>query len=205
MAILLTKGSRGELVKRVQGALNLIQDGIYGSITMEAVKAFQKANNLKADGVVGDETWNAIFKVKASLKVSSRYINKIIVHCTATPEGRKETVDSIRLMHKTQGWSDIGYHYVVYLDGSIHNGRDVNIVGAHCVGHNTNSIGVAYVGGVDKKMKAKDTRTDEQKKALVKMLKDLKRIYPKAKIYGHRDFSNKACPSFDAKEEYKNL
>lgn len=205
MAIYITKGSKGELVKKIQGALHLIEDGIYGSITEEAVKAFQKANNLKADGIVGDKTWELMFKNE--LKSSKRYIKHIIVHCTATPEGRAETVDSIRNMHKKNGWADIGYHYVVYLDGSVHNGRNVDLVGAHCVGYNANSIGVVYVGGVDKKMKAKDTRTDEQKKALVKLLKDLRRIYPKAKIVSHCDLdkSGKECPSFDATKEYKDI
>lgn len=207
MAVTLTKGSRGELVKRLQKALHLIDDGVFGSITEDAVKAFQNANGLKADGIVGEKTWDVLFKNETALKVSRRNINKIIVHCTATPEGRMETVDSIRRMHKANGWADIGYHYVVYLDGSIHEGRSANLVGAHCEGYNANSIGVVYVGGVDKRMKEKDTRTDAQKDALIKLLKDLRRIYPKAKIYGHRDLDKKgkACPSFDAKDEYKNI
>jgi N-acetylmuramoyl-L-alanine amidase len=96
-----------------------------------------------------------------------RKINKIILHCTATPEGRHTTVEDIRRWHKAQGWSDIGYHYVVYLDGSVHEGRPVDIVGAHTKGHNTGSISVVYVGGIDKmNLKPKDTRTEEQKEAL---------------------------------------
>lgn len=199
------KGSRSELVKRLQAALNLIQDGVFGSITEEAVKAFQKANNLKADGIVGEKTWDAIAGNETTLKASRRFINKIIVHCTATPEGRVETVQSVRNMHLKEGWSDIGYHYLIGLNGERWNGRDVNLVGAHCKGYNANSIGVCYVGGVDKNLKPKDTRTDKQKTALLKLLKELRRLYPQAKIYGHRDFSTKDCPSFDAKEEYKNV
>lgn len=199
------KGSRGELVKRLQAALNLIQDGVFGSITEEAVKAFQKANGLKVDGVVGDKTWSAIVANETTLQVSRRLINKIIVHCTATPEGRTETVASIRNMHLAEGWADIGYHYLIGLNGERWYGRNVNLVGAHCKGYNANSIGVCYVGGVDKNIKPKDTRTDKQKTALLKLLKELRRLYPKAKIYGHRDFSTKYCPSFDAKEEYKNI
>ena len=213
MAIVLNKGSRGELVKRLQAALHLAQDGIFGYITEEAVKAFQKANGLKPDGIVGEKTWAAIMGKEQFLKVSRRFINKIIVHCTATPEGQPRTVAQIRLDHMNNNhWADIGYHYVVYLDGSVHNGRDVDLVGAHCEGQNANSIGVVYVGGLENKpgtpynkLKAKDTRTKEQKAALLKLLKDLRRIYPKAKIYGHRDFSSKECPSFNAKEEYKNI
>ena len=207
MAILLTKGSRGELVKRLQAALNLMQDGIFGSITEEAVKAFQKAHGLVPDGIVGEKTWAIIIPNESSLQVSRRTINRIIVHCTATPEGRVETVESIRRMHKAKGWADIGYHYLIGLNGERWNGRNVNLVGAHCEGYNANSIGVCYVGGCDKNMKAKDTRTDKQKAALIALLKDLRKLYPKAKIVSHRDLDRKgkACPSFDATNEYKNI
>ena len=207
MAILLTKGSRGELVKRLQAALNLAQDGIFGAITEEAVKAFQKAHGLVPDGIVGEKTWAIIVPNESSLRVSRRTINSIIVHCTATPEGRVETVESIRRMHKAKGWADIGYHYLIGLNGERWNGRNVNLVGAHCEGYNTNSIGVCYVGGCDKNMKAKDTRTDKQKAALIALLKDLRKLYPKAKIVSHRDLDRKgkACPSFDATNEYKNI
>lgn len=210
MAIYITKGSKGELVRKIQGALHLVQDGIFGSVTEEAVKAFQKANNLKVDGIVGDKTWNLLFRDE--LRKSKRKIKYIIVHCTGTPEGRHVTVDDIRRWHtepkpKGNGWSDIGYHVVVYIDGSVHNGRNVDLIGAHCEGYNANSIGVVYVGGCDKKMKPKDTRTGEQKKSLEKLLKDLRRMYPNAKIVGHCDLDKKGkkCPCFDAKEEYKNI
>lgn len=207
MAILLTKGSRGELVKRLQAALNLAQDGIFGAITEEAVKAFQKAHGIVPDGIVGEKTWAIIVPNESSLRVSRRTINRIIVHCTATPEGRVETVESIRRMHKAKGWADIGYHYLIGLNGERWNGRNVNLVGAHCEGYNANSIGVCYVGGCDKNMKAKDTRTDKQKAALIALLKDLRKLYPKAKIVSHRDLDRKgkACPSFDATNEYKNI
>lgn len=135
-----------------------------------------------------------------------RKITKIIVHCTATPEGKNYTVDTIRKWHIAKGWSDIGYHYVIYLDGSVHKGRDEKIVGAHCLGQNANSIGVCYVGGVATDGKTpKDTRTEAQKQSLIDLLKKLKAKYPKASIFGHRDFAAKACPSFDAKSEYKSL
>ena len=132
-----------------------------------------------------------------------RDIKEIIVHCSATPEGKNFTVDDIRKWHKAQGWNDIGYHYVVYLDGSIHKGRDESVIGAHCVGHNSNSIGICYIGGVATDGKTpKDTRTNAQKESLIKLLKELKTKYPKARIYGHNNFSQKACPSFDATKEY---
>ena len=140
------------------------------------------------------------------LKKSRRRINEIIVHCTATPEGRDYTVADIRQMHKAQGWVDIGYHYLIYRDGSIHEGRNVDMVGAHCQGHNAQSIGVCYVGGVARDGKTpKDTRTAAQKDALVHLLMQLVCLYPDATIRGHRDFAAKACPSFDATREYKNL
>ena len=207
MGMMLTKGSRGELVKQLQKALNLIPDGIYGNLTVEAVKAFQKANGLKQDGIVGEKTWAKLFPPTANIKPSKRNIKEIIVHCTATPEGRKETVDSIRRMHKANGWSDIGYHYLIGLDGERWTGRSVDLIGAHCEGHNSYSIGVCYVGGVDKKLQPKDTRTPKQKESLLALLKDLRKIYPKAKIYGHCDLdrNGKKCPSFDATKEYKGV
>ena len=141
-----------------------------------------------------------------TLKKSRRRINEIIVHCTATPEGRDYTVADIRQMHKAQGWGDIGYHYLIYRDGSIYEGRNVDMVGAHCQGHNAQSIGVCYVGGVARDGKTpKDTRTAAQKDALVHLLMQLVCLYPDATIRGHRDFAAKACPSFDATREYKNL
>ena len=83
-----------------------------------------------------------------------RNINEIIVHCAATPEGKDFTVADIRRWHKARGWSDIGYHYVVYRDGSVHKGRPVSKVGAHVRGRNRNTIGICYIGGV-----AKDGKT----------------------------------------------
>lgn len=204
MAIFLKKGDRGNDVKTLQHYLHLYEDGIFGPITEEAVKTFQRQKGLKVDGIVGVATWTAL--VPFIVKKSKRKITEIIVHCSATPEGKHFTVDDIRKWHKAQGWSDIGYHYVVYLDGSIHNGRDVNVVGAHCTNHNSHSIGVCYIGGVEKDGNTpKDTRTPEQKDSLLYLLKELKRLYPTAWIHGHRDFAAKACPSFDAFNEYRNL
>lgn len=135
-----------------------------------------------------------------------RQITEIIIHCADTPEGRDVRADEIRRWHKNErGWSDIGYHYVIDLDGTIEAGRDVETAGAHCTGHNAKSIGICYVGGCDAQMQPKDTRTEEQKASLLLLLKYLRQRYPKAKIYGHRDFAQKACPSFDAKNEYKEI
>ena len=136
----------------------------------------------------------------------ARKIDKIIVHCSATPEGKDYSVDTIRKWHLQRGFSDIGYHYIIYRDGSIHTGRDESVIGAHCKGHNSNSIGVCYIGGCASDGKTpKDTRTSEQRQSLLNLLKELKVKYPKASIHGHRDFANKACPSFDATKEYSSI
>lgn len=134
-----------------------------------------------------------------------RNINLIIVHCSATPEGRNVAMADIDRWHRERGFDGIGYHYVVYIDGSVHEGRPLNKVGAHCKGHNAHSIGICYVGGVDLNGKPKDTRTLAQKDALVNLLMRLKRRFPKAVIRGHRDFAAKACPSFDATKEYAGI
>ena len=136
-----------------------------------------------------------------------REINKIIVHCSATREGENFDVAEIRKWHvEGRGWSDIGYHFYIDLHGEIHKGRDIAKIGAHCKGHNRNSIGICYCGGVEADGKTpKDTRNTEQKEALLAVLRTLKAMFPNAVIHSHNDFANKACPSFDATTEYENL
>ena len=133
--------------------------------------------------------------------------NKIIVHCSATREGQNISVDTIRKWHtEGRGWSDIGYHFYIDLHGDIYKGRDVAKIGAHCKGQNRNSIGICYCGGVEVDGKTpKDTRTEEQEDSLLAVLKTLKAMYPEATIHSHSDYANKACPSFNATNEYKNL
>ena len=134
-----------------------------------------------------------------------RQITEIIIHCSATLIGKNYTVEDIDKWHKAKGWKGIGYHYVIYLDGSVHKGRPEEEIGAHCKGHNSNSIGICYIGGLDEFGEPEDTRTDKQKEALIVLLKALKAKYPATTIHGHREFAAKACPCFDAKEEYKSL
>lgn len=136
-----------------------------------------------------------------------RKITEIIVHCTATPEGRDVSVDTIRRWHVSgNGWSDIGYHYVIALDGTVNTGRPLERSGAHCAGHNARSIGVCYVGGLAADGHTpRDTRTPSQRRALLGLLRELKKKYPSAAIRGHRDYSSKACPCFDATREYQSL
>jgi len=243
------EGSRGPVVAMIQKAVGCYPDSIWGKLTTEAVKAWQRAHGLTADGIAGPRTLAAMgieavtqqgnglqvgpdsvvssYGGRAiTLKRSKRRIDYIAVHCTATPEGRDLTVEQIRKQHKAQGWADVGYHYIIYRDGTVHLGRDVDVSGAHVSGYNANSIGIAYVGGLENRpgvaysqLKAKDTRTDAQNTSLTALLMDLRKLYPKARIQGHRDFSPdknhdgvispdewvKDCPSFDAKFAYRNI
>lgn len=137
-----------------------------------------------------------------------RSIDLIVVHCSATPEGRDVTAKDIDAMHKARGFAKIGYHYFTKLDGTVEKGREESEIGAHAEGNNSRSIGVCYAGGVAKDGKTpKDTRTPAQKAALLKLLTALKAKYSKARILGHRDLPKvaKACPSFDAKTEYASI
>ena len=126
-----------------------------------------------------------------------RQITEIIIHCSATPEGRDYTVADIDRWHRARGFRQIGYHYVIYRDGSIHIGRPLNEAGAHCQGHNAHSIGICYIGGLAKDGRTpKDTRTPEQRNSLRTLLHQLWEDYLRATIHGHYEFAPKACPSF---------
>lgn len=139
-----------------------------------------------------------------------RPVNEIIVHCAATPEGRDISAATIREWHTSSplNWRDIGYHFVIRLDGTIEVGRPLNRVGAHVRGRNTGTIGVCYVGGVtnDGTQTPKDTRTSAQRASLRNLLTNLVQANPEvSRISGHRDYAAKACPSFDATTEYAGL
>lgn len=147
-----------------------------------------------------------------------RIINKIIIHATGNTVDSKITLADIRHYHITKGWRDIGYHYVVFADGRVERGRPISVAGAHCYGHNAHSIGVAYVGGIDKDGRETDTRTAAQKQALLQLITKLVKMY-RCDVYGHRDLSPdknhdgviepwefiKMCPCFDAHAEYHNI
>lgn len=139
------------------------------------------------------------------MKKFTKQISEIIVHCTATPVSRQLNVKDIATYHRQRGFEDIGYHYLIGLGGEVEKGRPSEMIGAHCLGHNDRSIGVAYVGGLDAAGNPADTRTEAQKRSLLELLVKLKLKYPLAKIHGHRDFAAKACPCFDAAKEYSKL
>ena len=130
-----------------------------------------------------------------------RNITEIIIHCSATPEGREVSVKEIDGWHRQRGFRGIGYHYVVTLDGTVHAGRPLQEAGAHCRGHNKNSIGVCYIGGCDTRMRPKDTRTSVQRTALRQLVSELRARYPTATVHGHREYAAKACPCFDVGSE----
>jgi len=146
-------------------------------------------------------------------------IEYIVVHCSATREGQPYDVEDIRDMHvRGRGWSDVGYHFIIKLDGTVQKGRDLDVMGAHVKGYNSKSIGICYIGGLDSEGKPKDTRTPAQKEAMLKLLQVLKVALPNAEILGHRDLSpdldgdgeveqrewTKSCPSFDVRLWLRN-
>lgn len=134
-----------------------------------------------------------------------RTINSIIIHCTATKPLAHINVNDVRRWHRERGFSDIGYHYLILVDGTVETGRPLSAIGAHCKGHNAHSIGVCYVGGLNAKGAPADTRTPAQRKALRQLLTRLKQQFPAATIHGHRDFTTKACPCFNATAEYADI
>lgn len=108
-----------------------------------------------------------------------RKIDTIIIHCTATPEGREVTVAEVTAWHRARGFTTIGYQYLIGLDGTVRPGRPEAQVGAHCKGHNARSIGVCYVGGLSRDGKTpRETRTEAQRRALRRLVEQLLTRYP---------------------------
>lgn len=193
-------------------------DGHWGDESRIAMQAFQKSRNLpvtdRPDEVTARALGKKIGEVTGDLIAApsfkgfnqpkaERPITEIIIHCTATPEGRDVPVSTIRKWHMDKGWSDIGYHWVVGLDGTLHPGRPEAKIGSHVAGHNTGTLGVSYVGGVTKDGKTpKDTRTSAQRTALISLVRALRLRYPTiTKVTGHNQYSSKACPSFDVRQD----
>jgi N-acetylmuramoyl-L-alanine amidase len=133
-----------------------------------------------------------------------RHIDKIILHCSATLPGQRVDVETITRWHKARGFKTIGYHFFIDRSGTIHPGRPLTMVGAHCKGHNARSIGVCYIGGLDSNDNPCDTRTPAQRRAMRQLIDNLRTRYPSAKVVGHNRLSAKACPCFDAESEYES-
>lgn len=140
--------------------------------------------------------------------VNRKATNLIVIHCSATRPSMDVGAKEIDRWHKAQGWQKIGYHYVIRRNGHLETGRREDEIGAHAAGHNHNSIGVCWVGGVhEDSLGPEDNRTDEQKAALANIVRTLHGKYPQAHILGHTDLPNvnKACPSFDVAKWLKEI
>ena len=135
-----------------------------------------------------------------------RSINLIVIHCSATRCDRPFTVTDLIACHQAR-FGFTAYHYYITRDGQMYQTRHENLAGAHAKHYNQHSIGICYEGGLDTHGRPADTRTPEQKQALVALLRSLKEDYPDATILGHRDLPNvrKDCPCFNAKAEYADL
>ena len=146
-------------------------------------------------------------------------IDTIIIHCSATKAGQDIKAKDIDRMHRARGFNQIGYNYVIDLDGTVETGRPLTVSGAHCIGYNDHSVGICYVGGLDAAGKPSDTRTPAQKAAMDKLINDICQVHDIVELLGHRDTSPdlndngivepfewiKMCPCFDVREEYKSF
>lgn len=135
-----------------------------------------------------------------------RTINYIAVHCSATPQTTK--VSSIQNYWKTNlGWKNPGYHVIVEANGNAVELLPIDQVSNGVAGYNSQTINISYIGGIDANGKPTDNRTCEQKVAILHYLHKWRKMFPSARIQGHKDFPNvkKACPSFDAKKEYQSV
>lgn len=136
-----------------------------------------------------------------------REINRIIIHCSATREGQDIDAATIKRWHtEDRGWSDIGYHYCIKLDGTLEAGRPLDRAGAHVKGHNADSIGICYIGGCDQDMNPKDTMTSEQEHAMRELIFSLRMVWDKdLTLHGHNEYATKACPSFKVSEKFADI
>lgn len=190
-----------EKTRLIQRKVGAGDDGIYGNETAD--------RTLAALGLSG-----AAVETGGLVKGGGKGIRRIFIHCSATREGQDIDAATIKRWHLAQGWSDIGYHFVIRIDGTIEHGRAENVAGSHVQGFNTGSIGVVYIGGLDPQGRTKDTRTPAQKAAMARLVRELVKAYPGSDVLGHRDASPdrdgdgvvephewlKACPCFDVRD-----
>jgi len=133
-----------------------------------------------------------------------RAVHRIVLHCSATEKGHDIDAAEIRQWHLARGWSDIGYHYCIKIDGTIQLGRQVAKQGAHVSGQNSDTIGICYVGGLYKGL-PEDTMTSHQEMSFLNLVHSLRTVFGPLTVHGHNEFSNKACPSFNVSEKYSFL
>ena len=135
-------------------------------------------------------------------------VDYIVIHCSATKEDQNFDVEDIRRWHRQRGWMDVGYHFVIKRDGEVQTGRPHDVPGAHARGFNHVSLGVCLIGGVESDGKTPESNyTAFQWRELERLVRDLLKLYPDAKVVGHRDLPNvnKACPSFDVPDWWKRI
>jgi len=133
--------------------------------------------------------------------MSANDIKYLVLHCSASRCNQDYSVELLRRDHKARGFYDIGYHFYIRKDGKKTQHRMLLEVGAHCIPYNRCSIGICYEGGLDEDDKPANTLTKEQEERITDLLINLHKLFPKAKIVGHRDLpgaSPKECPCFDA-------
>lgn len=190
--------------KRIQRWAGAAADGTPGPQTARAIIA--KAG-------IGNAAMAAAGAAAGLVTGKGKAIKRIVIHCTATREGQDVDAATIRKWHLARGWRDIGYHFVIRLDGTVERGRPEDQAGSHVQGYNTGSIGVVYAGGLGAQGLAKDTRTPEQLQAMARLVAELVKVYPGAQVMGHRDLSPdadgdgvvekhewlKECPCFDVR------
>jgi len=140
------------------------------------------------------------------MALKMREINEVIIHCTASKPSSAVTTLDVKAWHVKRGFSDIGYHYIIDLDGRLYHCRPEIEMGAHCKGHNANSIGVAYIGGLDDYSgKPSDTRTKQQRMKFSSLLLDICSRHNIYAIHGHNIYADVACPCFNASKEYSHF
>ena len=135
-----------------------------------------------------------------------RDIKYIVIHCTASqPNTKKEAI--LSYWKNTLKWKTVGYHRLIDANGVIHELAKFEQITNGVKGYNSESIHFSYIGGIDESSRPKDTRTLKQKESLLYLVKQAKKQFPNAIVQGHKDFKGvaKACPSFDAKNEYKAI
>lgn len=133
--------------------------------------------------------------------MSADSVRFLVLHCSATRRNQDYSVEQLRRDHKARGFYDIGYHFYIRKDGTMTQHRKLLEVGAHARPYNRCSIDICYEGGLDEQGKPCNTMTAEQETRLVDLFKNLKTLFPKAKIVGHRDLPGttpKECPCLDA-------